>query len=315
MPLTSGPPSFRSMAVAVRGRAFWLPPLLLFAAVLLLSSLAFAIANLDRGEEVLPQVPDLGIGGDPGVAPFGPTGTQLQLVWQITIASIFVAAFLAVVIVKLKGGKLRNVVSVWELLGYAFGVGVILFLVLFWPAIVDAIGALSRPGGTGSTPGTGGGSGLPPFPTSTAFPIALFVFAAVLIAVYFFAASSRALPAILDAARRREPDRARRRFEAAGVVTRTLLDLEAGGDFRTAVMACYQRMCSLLETKGVVRQEALTPREIEGRALAELGLSQGSVDDLTGLFEEARYSDHAIGPAQRDRARDSLNTIRRELGG
>lgn len=303
------------MAVAVRGRAFWLPPFLLFAAVLLLGSLAFAIANLDRGEEALPQIPDIGIGGDPGTAPFGPTGTQLQVIWQITITSIFLSALIAAIVVKWKGGKLHKAVSIWELLGYMFGIGVVLFLVLFWPAIVDVIGSLSRTGGAGQPPSPGGASGLPPFPTSTAFPIALFAFAAIIIAVYLFAASSRALPALLDAARSREPERARRRLEAAHVVTRTLLDLEAGGDFRTAVMACYQRMCSLLERKGVARQETLTPREIEGRALAELGLSQASVDDLTGLFEEARYSDHEIGPAQRDRARECLNAIRRELGG
>ena len=315
MPLTSGPPSFRSMAVAVRGRAFWLPPLLLFAAVLLLSSLAFAIANLDRGGETLPQMPDVGVGGDPGVAPFGPTGTQLQLIWQITIGSIFVTAILAVVILKLRGGKLHQAFPIWELLGSVFGVGVVLLLVLFWPSVVDFITSVSRPGGTASPPPSEGGSGLPQFPTSTAFPVALVAFAAVFVALYLYVAASQGLPAILDAAGGRKPERARRRFEAAGVVTRTLLDLEAGEDFRTAVMACYQRMCSLLETRGVARQEALTPREIEGRALAELGLSQGSVDDLTGLFEEARYSDHEIGPAQRDRARDCLTAIRRELEG
>ncbi|HTD81178.1 MAG TPA: DUF4129 domain-containing protein, partial [Thermoplasmata archaeon] len=109
--------------------------------------------------------------------------------------------------------------------------------------------------------------------------------------------------------------RERRRLEAASAVRRTLIDLQAGTDFRTAVMACYQRMCSLIAARGVARQEALTAREIEGLALAELGLSQGSVDDLTNLFEEARYSMHEIGAMQRDRAMDCLTAIRRELEG
>jgi len=302
------------MAVALRGRALWLPPVLLFAGVVLLGSLAYAIANLDRGEESLPPAPATP-GGDSGSASFGPTGAQFQLIWQATIATIFIAAVLAVAVGKLLGGRLGNTVSVWELVGYAFGIGVVGGLVIFWPAIVGALQSLVSPTGQVQPPSPGGGSGGAPIPASAAFPIAVVIFGVVVVAVYLFALSSTVLPRVRDLVREREPERGRRRREAARAVRRTLLDLEAGTDFRTAVMACYQRMCSLLATRGVSRQEALTAREIEGLALSELGLSRASVDDLTGLFEEARYSKHEIGPVQRDRAVDCLSAIRRELEG
>ena len=302
------------MAVVVRGKALWLPPALLFASVVLLGSLAYAIANLDRGEETLPELPALG--GAPGAAaPFGPSGDQVQLLWRVTIGVIFLAAVIAVIVARLTGEKLGKTVTIWELLGYAFGIGIIGGLVVFWPSVAAGLASLLRPGGIlGPSPsGTNSDSG--GLPTNAAFPIAVVVFMAVVMAVYLFALSSQTLPRLARLVRGNDPARSRRRLEAASAVRRTLLELGAGTDFRTAVMACYQRMCSLLAGRGVSRQEALTAREIEGLALVELGLSRASVDDLTGLFEEARYSVHEIGPAQRDRAVDCLSAIRRELEG
>lgn len=301
------------MAFAVRGRAVWLPPLLLFVSILLLSSLAFAIAHLDRGEESLPPaLPFPTPGRDTGAPPFGPTGEQFQLVWRVLIVSIFIGGILAAIYARLTKQK---TVSVWDLLGYGFGIGVIGGLVTFWPSIVHGLQSLALPGGSTGSSGSDGTSASGPIPVSTAFPIAIVIFSIVVIAVYVFALSSRIFPALIAAVTRGEPNRDQRRLEAASAIRRTLLDIEAGTDFRTSVMACYQRMCSLIAGRGIARQEALTAREIEGLALAELGLSQGSVDDLTNLFEEARYSTHEIGPLQRDRAVECLTSIRRELEG
>jgi hypothetical protein len=209
----------------------------------------------------------------------------------------------------------QKTVSVWELLGYLFGVGVIGGLVTFWPAVVGGLQSLALPGGSTRPGDPGGSSTSNPIPVSTAFPIAVVVFVSVVIAIYVFALSSRILPHLIDALKGGEPTRERRRREAVRAVRRTLLDLEAGTDFRLAVMACYQRMCSLIAARGVAEQDVLTAREIEGLALAELGLSREGVDGLTNLFEEARYSTHEIGPAQRDRAIECLTSIRRELEG
>ena len=299
------------MAFAVRGRALWLPPLLLFASVLLIGSLAFAIANLDRGQETLPP-PFPTPGGGANTPPSSELGLQFQLIWRILIATIFILGFIAAVIARVTKQK---TVSVWELLGYLFGVGVIGGLVTFWPAIVAGLQSLALPGGSTRPGDPGASSTSGPIPVSTAFPIAVVVFVSVVIAIYVFALASRILPRLIDAVKGGEPTRERRRLEAVRAVRRTLLDLESGTDFRTAVMACYQRMCSLIAARGVARQDVLTAREIEGLALAELGLSREGVDGLTDLFEEARYSTHEIGLAQRDRAIECLTSIRRELEG
>ena len=299
------------MAVVARQRALWLPPLLLFASVVLLGSLAFAIANLDRGGETLPAVPTLG-GGDSGGSPFAPAGQLFQTLWQILIGGILIGGIAAAIYARWTRQK---VLSMWELLGYAFGIAVIAGLWLFFPAIVENLESLVVPGGQSQPPAAGGIGSLNDIPRSTAYPIAAVVFVIILGAVYVFSFSARVFPHLADALKGREPARARRRLEAAKAVRQTLLDLEAGTDFRTAVVACYQRMCSLIATRGILRQETLTAREIEGLALAELGLSETSVDDLTGLFEEARYSAHEIGPGERDHAVECLTAIRRELEG
>jgi len=300
----------RTTAV-VRQRNIWLPSVLLFASVLLLGSLAYAIANLDRGAENLPSMEVPGPVGE-GSVTFGPTGEQLQTIWRITIALIFSLTVAGVVYAMLMGTKLGKLISVWELLGYAFGIGMFAIIILLWPSITSASGSLFPHEGV-TQPPTPGNAAVPPISTSGAFLIAMLVFAAVLVAVFLFARFSRVPPHLVGLADARQ--RTRRRYEAASTLRRTLLDLEAGRDFRTTVLTCYQKMCSILSIRGVSHQEVLTPREIEIQALSELGLSQKSIGDLTSLFEEARYSDHEIGQSQRDRAMECLTAISSELRG
>lgn len=286
-------------------------PVLLLGLVLIVSTLAYNVRFLDTGGEQLPAEPTV-IPPGPGV-PFGPSGETFRLLFVGMILSLFVVSAIVAYIAWRRGDDVAKILSPWELLGYVFGIGLLLLMLLNWDVVVAGVTGLIRFVSLSPPPEPGApGAGYEPWATSNAFPIAAVLFAIVLgviLIVNFSRSLFPGLAAVLDFGR---ADREKRKI-AAEVVRKAVRQLETGGDYRTAVLACYQRMCSFLERQGVRSQETKTAREIEEEALRRLGLSQGSVDVLTGLFEEARYSAHEVGPAQRDRAVSCLEAIRREL--
>src|SRR6266508_3741630 len=104
------------------------------------------------------------------------------------------------------------------------------------------------------------------------------------------------------------------RRKATAAVQTAIQELELGGDVRQVILACFERFCRLLGARGITEQVALTPRELERLAIVRLRVSPDASDTLTSLFEEARYSEHALGEADRVRAIDSLAGIRAALG-
>ena len=90
---------------------------------------------------------------------------------------------------------------------------------------------------------------------------------------------------------------------------RALASIEAGDDLRDTVLRCYLEMSRLLsEQRGIVRQQAVTPREFEQQLMAA-GLRDGHIQQLTRLFEGVRYG--ARRATQRDEraAVDCLTAI------
>jgi len=97
-------------------------------------------------------------------------------------------------------------------------------------------------------------------------------------------------------------------LEAA--VEESLEDLRAEPDARRAIVRCYARFERVAADSGLARQPWLTPMEFMREALARLPVPRAAVPVLTGLFELARFSDHALGPRERDRALVALHEIR-----
>jgi hypothetical protein len=133
---------------------------------------------------------------------------------------------------------------------------------------------------------------------------------AVLAMVAVMAAQVRA-----DRRRRRPPQtRAERLVE---LLDDTLEDLERDPDPRRAVIAAWARMERGLAAAGVPRRPSEAPFEYAARvlqtSLAPVGLRPAAVNRLTGLFERAKFSQHAIGPGDRDEAVAALRAVRREL--
>ena len=111
--------------------------------------------------------------------------------------------------------------------------------------------------------------------------------------------------------RRRPPPTPAERL--VGLLDDTLEDLEREPDPRRAVIAAWARMEHGLAAAGLPRHPSEAPFEYAARVLEASAARPGSVHRLTGLFERAKFSHHAVGEADRDQAVAALRAVRREL--
>jgi hypothetical protein len=94
------------------------------------------------------------------------------------------------------------------------------------------------------------------------------------------------------------------------LVEESLEDLRSEPDPRRAIVRCYGRFEREAADAGLERKPWLTPMEFMRETLVRLPVPRAAVPTLTGLFELARFSHHALGPRERDRALDALHEIR-----
>jgi hypothetical protein len=85
-------------------------------------------------------------------------------------------------------------------------------------------------------------------------------------------------------------------------------------EVRRAIYKAYEEVCRALADKGLLKEEGRTVREFEV-AIAEAlpRVPKDLIDELTTLFEEARYSDHALPAGYVERARACIAGIRTAL--
>ncbi len=103
--------------------------------------------------------------------------------------------------------------------------------------------------------------------------------------------------------------------EAKAALDAAVRSLYAGEDPRSTIIRTYQRMCLLVQAGKLEDEPYLTPREFADRAVGALGWKKAPLEDLTELFEEARYSAHALGEAEKERAIAAFERVRDGLGG
>ena len=123
---------------------------------------------------------------------------------------------------------------------------------------------------------------------------------------------------VADRRRRRPPRTPAERL--VELLDDTLEDLEREPDPRRAVIGAWARMEAGLAAAGLPRHPSEAPFEYAARVLetalapSDRGtLRPASVHQLTGLFERAKFSHHAIGQADRDQAIAALRAVRQEL--
>ena len=116
---------------------------------------------------------------------------------------------------------------------------------------------------------------------------------------------------VADRRRRRPPRTPAERL--VELLDDTLEDLEREPDPRRAVIGAWARMEAGLAAAGLPRHPSEAPFEYAARVLETAFARPGSVHRLTGLFERAKFSHHAIGQADRDQAIAALRAVRQEL--
>jgi hypothetical protein len=90
---------------------------------------------------------------------------------------------------------------------------------------------------------------------------------------------------------------------------RALEALRTGADLKNVIVHCYWQMAQVLQQEqGLEREAAMTTREFQ-RLLEARGVPPAPVQQLTQLFEAARYGHRPPGPAAEGQAVDCLTAI------
>lgn len=166
----------------------------------------------------------------------------------------------------------------------------------------DATGRLPAPGAHPPARAPSGGDG-------GSWPVHWLVFAVL-------AGVGGVVAAVLlarDRLRRRRAEQSRAAAELVAAVDESLDDLEREADPRLAVIRAYGRMERTLALTGAGRRPPETPSEYLARALEAVRASRASIVRLTSLFQEAKFSRHAIDATMKAEAIDALGELRAEL--
>ena len=85
--------------------------------------------------------------------------------------------------------------------------------------------------------------------------------------------------------------------------------IRSGGDFNSAILSCYYEMNRIIrEELKLTRQYTMTARDFE-TYLVNKGLPQRPINQLTALFERARYSNQSPDATQEDAAVEALTAL------
>jgi hypothetical protein len=111
---------------------------------------------------------------------------------------------------------------------------------------------------------------------------------------------------------RRRPSRPESTSEVRVALARAVQALDQGGDPRTVIVRLYGDLLERLSpiVSGI---DPETPEEIRGQHLVRLGIHPEAATVLTRLFEEARYSTHALGPEAAEQVREAVEVALADL--
>jgi uncharacterized protein DUF4129 len=285
-----------------RGRRAWEISVLLALAIVIVAAIAFNLANLEPLGVSAPLAPTPTSG--PLIA-FFPDPIVVVVLWSFTIVLLVL-----MILVAFRTRKTidRRRTSWWSLLPSVLG---LLLFVIFLQLIPRSIAPSGNDTATLDRTGANSVPGVSSL--ANAWPIEAILLLAIFGTIGWMVYRTRSRVDRSSDLSVDVSDEMEDRKAATDAVRETIRDLEIGADVRTAILACFQRFSRLLRSRGIADQDALTAREIEGLAVRTFSVSRDASASLIALFEEARYSVHALGEADRERAIESLGRIRAAL--
>jgi hypothetical protein len=104
--------------------------------------------------------------------------------------------------------------------------------------------------------------------------------------------------------------------EILDIIERTRRRLEKTKDvdkIREIIIECYKAMCAVFAKQGIPRLDSETVNEFRVAMETIMPIKKKPLDELTALFEVARYSDHKLKFSTRRRAINALDGVRSEI--
>lgn len=89
--------------------------------------------------------------------------------------------------------------------------------------------------------------------------------------------------------------------------------LFASTEFQASILWAYKRLVEHVREYGFLVRESFTARELVEALSKAMPVQRSHLEQLVDVFEEARYSPHPVGAAQRDRALAALRGIEKDL--
>lgn len=110
-----------------------------------------------------------------------------------------------------------------------------------------------------------------------------------------------------------QPDEATAAQEVREALRAGLADIDAGGDARRAIIACWLRLERAAAAAGTARMAADTPGDLVTRLLSRHRVSRRALEQLAGAYRRARYAPAEVGDDLLQVAGRALRDVDAEL--
>ncbi len=157
----------------------------------------------------------------------------------------------------------------------------------------------SNPTGDGPSTDGAGGSGMGNL--GNIWPIIIGLILILIIGMYYLSWRTQHIDELAEVAERAEERLSKiedkREFDA----------------IRLEIFEAYKSMLKIMQRYDFIREPSETPREFKKDIMSALPITETNIGALTGIFEEARYSDHVLDLTTRDEAIKSFRELKFEL--